>query len=146
MVILVATLCDRLTKVATPLAAVAVSVPCKGPLPAARAAVTTVLLSLLRKLPNASSTRTTGCWAKTTPAVAVAEGCLWSVKWSAAAVDSRQVGRALEFAAAGAAGRRYYRAVVPAAQVPIGVLHPHHRLRCKEHTRNRSRRRLRRNG
>src|SRR6266571_4868189 len=49
-------------------------VPCKGPLPAALAAVTTVLLSLLRRLPKASSIRMTGCWMKARPAVAVADG------------------------------------------------------------------------
>ena len=80
IVILVATLWDRLVKVATPLAVVIVKVPCNVPLPAARAAVTTVLESLLRKLPNTSSIRITGCWAKTIPAVAVAEGWLWRVK------------------------------------------------------------------
>ncbi len=50
-------------------------VPCKAPLPAFRLAVTVVPLSLLRKLPNWSSIRTFGCWAKAAPAVAVAEGC-----------------------------------------------------------------------
>src|SRR6266700_2036194 len=74
MVILVATLCARLVKVTTPLAAVRLVVPCNVPLPAARAAVTTVLLSLLRKLPKASSIRMTGCWTKGRPAVPVAEG------------------------------------------------------------------------
>ena len=49
--IVLATLCERLAKVATPLRAVAVKVPCNVPLPALRAAVTTVELSLLRKLP-----------------------------------------------------------------------------------------------
>ena len=52
MVMLVATLCERLAKLATPLTAVTVSVPCNVPLPALRLAVTTVLLSLLIKLPN----------------------------------------------------------------------------------------------
>src|SRR5262245_51915033 len=46
-----ATLWERLTKVTTPFTAVALKVPCKVPLPALRAAVTTVLLSLLRRLP-----------------------------------------------------------------------------------------------
>src|SRR6185436_12189695 len=46
-----ATLWDRLAKVATPLRAVALKVPCKVPLPALRAAVTIVVLSLLRRLP-----------------------------------------------------------------------------------------------
>src|SRR6266568_1417992 len=74
IVMLVATLCARLVKVTTPLAAVTLVAPCKSPLPAARVAVTTVLLSLLRKLPKASSIRMTGCWAKASPAVAVADG------------------------------------------------------------------------
>jgi len=55
-VILVATLCERLEKVATPFVAVALRVPCKMPLPALRAALTTVLsdtpLAVLRRLPN----------------------------------------------------------------------------------------------
>src|SRR5439155_772353 len=74
MVMLVATLWARLVKVTRPLAAVRLVVPCKGPLPAALAAVTTVLLSLLRRLPKASSIRMTGCWTKATPAVAVLGG------------------------------------------------------------------------
>ena len=65
---------DRSVKVTTPLTAVRLVVPCKAPLPAARLAVTTVVLSLVNKLPDGSSMRITGCWAKTTPAVAVAEG------------------------------------------------------------------------
>src|SRR5205823_8987954 len=69
-----ATLCERLAKVATPLTAVAVRVPCKVPLPALRAAVTTVVLSLLRRLPKGSWMAMAGCWAKGTPAVAVLEG------------------------------------------------------------------------
>ena len=51
-------------------------VPCNTPVPALRAAVITVALSLLCKLPNASSMRTTGCCEKITPAVAVADGCV----------------------------------------------------------------------
>ena len=51
-----ATLCERLVKVATPLTAVAVRVPCNVPLPALRAAVSTVLsvtpLAALRTVPN----------------------------------------------------------------------------------------------
>ena len=72
-------------KLATPPLAVAVVVPCSVPVPTPRAAVTIVLLSLLRRLPNASSIRTTGCCAKATPAVAVLEGCVWIVKRPAAA-------------------------------------------------------------
>ena len=71
---LVATVWERLVKLAKPLRAVAVTVPCKAPAPLARVAVTTVLLSELIKLPRVSSTRTAGCWAKITPAVAALEG------------------------------------------------------------------------
>ena len=67
-------LCARLVKVAKPLAAVTLTVPSKLPVPALRAAVTTVVLSVLRKLPNASSTRMTGCWANGAVTVAVADG------------------------------------------------------------------------
>ena len=72
----VARLWDRFANVATPLTAVAVKVPCTVPLPALRATVTTVLLSLERRLPSESSMRMTGCCAKATPAVAAAEGCV----------------------------------------------------------------------
>src|SRR5262249_35371508 len=71
-----ARLCERLAKVATPLTAVALRLPCKLPLPALRAAVTTVELSLERRLPYASRMAIAGCWAKVTPAVAVLEGCV----------------------------------------------------------------------
>ena len=76
IVMVVATLCDRLVKASTPLTDVRVVAPCKAPLPAFRLAVTTVPLSLLRKLPNWSSIRIFGCWAKAAPAVPVAEGCV----------------------------------------------------------------------
>ena len=59
--------------------------PCSVPLPALRAAVTAVLLSPLRKLPYASSIRSVGCCAKTTPAVAVLDGCVTIVNLLAAA-------------------------------------------------------------
>src|SRR5439155_1300763 len=75
-VIVLATVWDRFAKVAIPLTAVAVKVPCRVPLPALRATVITVLLSLVRRLPLASSMRMTGCCARTTPAVAAAEGCV----------------------------------------------------------------------
>ena len=42
--------------------------------PFGRVALTTVLLSLPRKFPNWSSTRSTGCCGNATPAVAVVEG------------------------------------------------------------------------
>ena len=79
MVMFVATLWKRLVKAAKPFVARAVRVPCKVPLPALREAVTTVLLSALplaalRRLPNLSWTPMPGCWANTTPAVAVGEG------------------------------------------------------------------------
>ena len=51
-VIVVATLCDRLVKVTMPATAVRPVVPCNVPLPAPRVALTTVVLSLLRRLPN----------------------------------------------------------------------------------------------
>src|SRR5689334_101697 len=68
IVMLVATLWERLVKVTTPLSAVWFVLPCKVPLPALRAALTTVLLLLVQKLPNWSRTCRTGCWAKATPA------------------------------------------------------------------------------
>ena len=80
-----ATLCERLVKPTTPPDAVKLVVPCSVPLPALREAVTAVVLSALRKLPNWSSIRTTGCCAKTTPAVAVKDGCVWMVNRCAAA-------------------------------------------------------------
>ena len=83
--ILVATLCDKFVNATRPLAAAKLVVPCNVPLPAARAAVTTVLLSPLRKLPYESSIRRVGCCAKTMPAVAVLEGCVTIVSLLAAA-------------------------------------------------------------
>src|ERR1043166_2738728 len=74
IVIVVALVCDRLLKVAKPLTVVAVSGPCNVPVPALRAAVRTRPLSVVTRLPAASSTRITGCWANATPAVAVDEG------------------------------------------------------------------------
>src|SRR6266545_1303006 len=84
-VMFVATLCDRLVNATTPLTVVAVNVPCRGPLPAPRATVTTLPLSVLRKLPNVCSTLTCGCCAHTTPAVDVLEGCTSLVSLLAAA-------------------------------------------------------------
>ena len=74
IVMLVATLCERLVKVTNPATAVRFVVPCKVPLPPFRLAVTTVALSLLRRFPYWSSTRTTGWGAKTTPATTLAGG------------------------------------------------------------------------
>src|SRR5882724_2134993 len=96
-VILVATLWARSVKVATPSVVAAVSVPCRVPLPVPRAAVTTVLLvtplAVLRRLPNWSRTWRTGCWAKGTPAVAVAEGCVRMARLLAAPATSRKLPR-----------------------------------------------------
>jgi len=75
-VIVVATVCDRFAKVAMPFTVVAVTVPCKVPVPALRATVIARPLSEVIRLPDASSTRTTGCCAKGTPAVAVGDGCV----------------------------------------------------------------------
>src|SRR5438552_18824609 len=85
MVMLVATMCERLVNVRMPPLAVRLVVPCNVPLPPLRLAVTTVELSLLRRLPYWSSIRTCGCWAKTTPAVAVLEGWVRIVSLLAAA-------------------------------------------------------------
>ena len=60
--------------VATPLTAVALVVPCSDAVPRLRVAVITVLLSLLRKLPKASTTRITGAGENTVPAVTVVGG------------------------------------------------------------------------
>ena len=60
-----------------------VAAPCTGE-PDVNVAVTVCVLSLVMTLPNASSSLTTGCWAKATPAVAVAEGCVVITSWLAA--------------------------------------------------------------
>src|SRR6266567_1324013 len=95
MVILVATLCERLVKVTRPATAVRLVVPCKVPLPVplVREAVTAVLLLLVQKLPNRSCKRMTGCWAKGTPAVAVAEGWVGMASVLAAPGTSRNAPR-----------------------------------------------------
>ena len=74
-----------MTKLATPLLAVALVVPCNELVPALRVAVTTVLLSALIKLPKASSIRSAGGGAKTAPAVAVPAGGVCIVNRLAAA-------------------------------------------------------------
>src|SRR5262245_35282724 len=89
-VILVATLCERLVKVTMPAKAAMFVVPCNVPLPALRAAVTTKLLLLVQKLPNWSCRRRTGCWAKATPAAAVAEGWVWMARVLGAPATSRR--------------------------------------------------------
>jgi len=68
-----------------PLIAATFVLPCSVPLPALRVAVTTVLLSALRKFPYESSIRSVGCCAKAIPAVAVLEGCARMVNLLAAA-------------------------------------------------------------
>ena len=85
IVIVSATLYDRLAKLATPLLAVALVVPCNELVPALRVATTTVLLSALTKLPKASSIRSAGCGAKAAPAVAVPAGGVCIVNRLAAA-------------------------------------------------------------
>src|SRR5215467_13819680 len=92
-VILVATLWERLVNVTRPATAVRLVVPWRVPLPAPRAALTTVLLLLVQKLPNWSCRRSTGCWAKATPAVAVAEGWVWMAILLAAPGTSRKLPR-----------------------------------------------------
>src|SRR2546425_9609355 len=79
IVMLVATVWERLVNMSSPLTAVMMVAPWRVPLPALRVAVTTVVLSLLRKLPYWSSIRIAGCWAKARPAVAVADGWVWMV-------------------------------------------------------------------
>ena len=70
IVMVLATMCERFANVATPPDAVAVKVPCNVPEPALRAAVMTVELSSVIKLPKVSSMRTIGCCANAIPAVA----------------------------------------------------------------------------
>ena len=71
--------------VATPLEAVAVVVPCIDAVPAFRVAVTTVLLSLVTRLPNASRSWITGAGEKAVPAVADEGGCVWITRAEAVA-------------------------------------------------------------
>src|SRR5437660_1902791 len=97
IVILVATLCERSVKATTPPEAVTALWPCNTPLPALRLAVTTVAESFVRKLPNLSRIWRIGCCVKVTPAVAVAEGCVWSANLLAAPGIS-QSKPSLEFA------------------------------------------------
>src|SRR5437667_12760245 len=74
MVIVSALLYERFANVATPLTAVTLVVPCNAAVPASRVALTTVLLSLVTRLPKLSNRRTTGAVEKIVPAVAVAGG------------------------------------------------------------------------
>src|SRR5262249_56923298 len=50
-------------------------------------------LAVLRRLPNWARTWRTGCWAKGSPAVAVAEGCVRMARLLAAPATSRKVPR-----------------------------------------------------
>ncbi len=68
----------RFVNVATPPDTVTVVVPWSGPVPLASVAVTTVLLSPVSRLPNWSSSYTTGCVLNGCPAVAVADGWVWT--------------------------------------------------------------------
>src|SRR5206468_4074799 len=74
---------DRFANVATPLTAEAIKVPCTVPLPALRATVTTVLLSLERRLPKASWIRIAGAGENVTPALTVVGGCVCMAKLAA---------------------------------------------------------------
>jgi len=70
--------------------------------PAARLAVTTVLLSLVIRFPNASSIRTTGCCGNGVPANGAAEGCDARVSLLApAGPTANRAGRDVAQAAAG---------------------------------------------
>ena len=75
----------RLVKVTMPFAAVCVVVPCRGPEPLLSEAVTSVVLSPVSRLPYWSSMSMTGWVANAAPAVAVADGCVTSTNWAAAA-------------------------------------------------------------
>ena len=72
-----AVLSARFVNVATPPETVAVASPGAGRSPLASAAVTTVLLSPVSRLPYWSSSSITGWVANGRPAVAVADGCVW---------------------------------------------------------------------
>src|SRR5437588_11776092 len=89
-VIVSALLYARLAKVARPLTAVAVVVPWSASVPLAIVALTTVLLSEVIKLPEESSMRITGCWAKAAPATAPAEGWVRTASRLASPETSRK--------------------------------------------------------
>ena len=76
-VIVSAVLSARFVNVATPPETVTVGVPWSGPVPLRERAVTTVLLSPVSRLPYWSSSSITGWVANASPAVAVADGCVW---------------------------------------------------------------------
>ena len=85
IVMVSALLYAKFPKVAKPFTAVALVVPCNDAVPALREALTTVLLSLVRRLPKASSIRICGEGEKATPAVAVLDGWIEIVSRVAAA-------------------------------------------------------------
>ena len=74
--------------VTKPLTAVRVTVPSSVPVPRPRLTLTTLLLSVVIRFPKESSIRTTGCWAKATPAVAAADGWVPSVNRLAVAAPT----------------------------------------------------------
>src|SRR5262245_2992515 len=76
---------ERFANVTKPLIAVTLVVPCKAAVPALRVAVTTVLLSVVTRFPNASSSRTTGAGENAAPAVAVVGGWVAITSLAAAA-------------------------------------------------------------
>ena len=73
----------RLVKVAIPPCTVAIVVFWSGPLPLFSDTVATVELSPVSRLPNESSSYTTEWVANDSPAVAVADGCVWITNWVA---------------------------------------------------------------
>src|SRR5258708_1982037 len=82
-----ALLYDRPVNVPTPLDKVTViGLPCSVAVPWLRGgAVAVCVLSVVMVLPKPSSSMTTGCVANATPAVAVADGCVVTTNWLAAA-------------------------------------------------------------
>src|SRR5205085_1347270 len=86
-----AVLSARLVNVATPPATLAVVVPWSGPVPLFSAALTTVLLSPVSRLPYWSSIETTGWVPNPCPAVAAGDGCVWITNLLAAAGLTRMV-------------------------------------------------------
>ena len=84
-VIVLGRIVARPANVATPPETVTVLVPWTGPAPFMSAAVTTVLLSPVSRLPYLSSSSITGWVANAWPAVAVADGWVWITHLLAAA-------------------------------------------------------------
>ena len=71
---------------ATPLLAVTLVVPCNEAVPRLRVAVITVLLSVVIRLPTASTIRITGAGENAAPAVTVLGGCVCMAKLAAGPV------------------------------------------------------------